>query len=80
MATLIPEISISDFKKLKAHELRRLKSCEVYSDGEYLFTFVNPQTDYIRIQSEYRAQLSNSVGGEDLNSILHKEVINASSK
>ena len=72
MATLIPEITISEFKKLKVEQLKRLKSCEVTSDGVYLFTFVNPQTDFIRVQTEYKAQLSNSVGGEDLNSILRK--------
>ncbi len=70
MSTLIPEISITDFKKLKVEQLKRLKSCEVTSDGEYLFTFTNPQTDYIRIQAEYKAQLSNSVGGVDLKDVL----------
>jgi len=74
MATLIPEITISDFKKLKAHQLKRLLSCEVTSDGEYLFTFINPQVDYIRIQAEYKAQLSNSVGGESLEEVLKQEV------
>ena len=78
MATLIPEIPISEFGKLKVEQLRRLKSCEVTSDGEYLFTFTNPTTDYIRIQAEYKAQLSNSVGGEDLDSILNKEVVHGS--
>jgi len=70
MATLIPEISITEFKKLKVPELRRLKSCEVTSDGEYLFTFVNPQTEYIKAEAEYKAQLSNSIGGETLEEIL----------
>lgn len=77
MATLIPEIPISEFKKLKVEQLRRLKSAEVYADGEYLFTFINPNSEYIRIQAEYKAQLSNSVGGEDLDSILNKEVADA---
>ena len=75
MATLIPEITITDFRKLKAHELAELMSCEVISDGEYLFTFINPNTDYIRIQSEYMAQLSNSVGGKPLNEVLNKQEV-----
>lgn len=69
MSDLIPSIPLSRFKKLKAHELRRLKSCEITSDGEYLFSFINPQTDYIRTQAEYMAQLSNSVAGQDLEQI-----------
>ena len=73
MSTLIPNYPVSDFKKLKANELKRLKSCEVTSDGKYLFTFINAQTDYIRIQTESLAVLSNSQAGEDLEKII-KEV------
>ena len=73
MATLIPNYTLSEFKKLKANQIKRLKSCEITSDGEYLFTFINPQTDYIRVQSEYNGQLSNSVKGENLEDII-KEV------
>lgn len=73
MAENIPEISISDFKRLRVHELRRLKSCEVFADGVYLFTFINPYTDYIRLQTEGFAFLSNTQGGEDMESILQKE-------
>ena len=74
MATLIPEVTITDFKKLKVHQLKRLKSCEVYSDGEYLFTFINPNSEFIKAQAEYKAQLSNSVGGESLEEVLKQEV------
>lgn len=70
MATLIPEISITDFRKLKAHEMKRLKSCEVMSDGLYLFTFVNPQTDYIRGHVENLCQLGNCLSGKSLEDIL----------
>lgn len=69
MSELIPSISITEFKKLKVHELKRLKSCEVTSDGQYLFTFINPNTEYIKFQAESMAQLSNSVGGETLEQI-----------
>lgn len=73
MAELIPSISITEFNKLKVNELRELKSCEVVSDGEYLFTFINAQTDYIRVQSEYMGEMSNSVGGKELNEIIGAE-------
>lgn len=76
MSDLIPSIPLSKFKKLKASQVKRLKSCEITSDGEYLFTFINPKTDYIRTQAEYMAQLSNSVGGQDLEEIT-AEVVNA---
>jgi hypothetical protein len=71
MASLIPEIEITDFNKLTISNLKRLKCCEVYSDGEYLFTFTRPQTDYIRSMAENNGELSNSVGGESLATITH---------
>lgn len=70
MSELIPSISITEFKRLNVRELKRLKSCEVTSDGRYLFTFINPNTEYIKFQAESMAQLSNSVGGETLEQIL----------
>ena len=76
MATLIPELTISEFKKLKVIELKRLKSCEIYSDGDYLFTFVNGGVDssgFLRLQTEHRCQTANAVCGETLNNILKVE-------
>ncbi len=70
MSTLVPSYSITDFKKLKANALKKLKSCEVTSDGSYLFTFINAQTDFLRDQAEGLGQLSNSQGGEDLEQIV----------
>ena len=70
MPELISEISLGDFKKLKTSKLRQLKSCEVTSDGNYLFTFINPNTPYIRSHSEYLGNLSNTVGGKDLEDLL----------
>ncbi len=69
MSTLIPSYSITDFKKLKVKELKRLKSCEITSDGEYLFTFVRPQTDFIRTSVENLAQLGNALSGSSLEEI-----------
>ena len=73
MSTLIPQLSISEFKKLKVYQMKELKSCEIYSDGQYLFTFVNGNTDssgYLRQQSEGRCQVANAVGGKTLQQIL----------
>jgi hypothetical protein len=69
MAELIPTYTISEFKKLKVSELKQLKSCEINSDGEYLFTFINPNTDYIKCSVEGFGQLSNSVGGKNIENI-----------
>jgi len=70
MSTLIPNYTISDFKKLKVPELKRLKSAEITADGGYLFTFVNPDNDYIRTQTEGLAMLSNTQGGEEIENIM----------
>jgi len=72
---LIPIIAISDFRKLKVEQLKRLKSSEVYSDGEYLFTFLNAQTDYLRVQAEYKAELSNSIKGETLEQVQREPLV-----
>lgn len=67
---MIPEITITDFKKLKVHELKRLKTCEVFADGEYLFTFVNAQTGFIREQAKELGVLGNPLRGESIEEIL----------
>tara|TARA_Y100000310_G_scaffold297274_1_gene330139 strand:- start:1414 stop:1638 length:225 start_codon:yes stop_codon:yes gene_type:complete len=66
MSTLIPEISFTRFKKLKASDIRELQSFTVTSDGMYLMTVVVPRTDYVETQTEFLAQLSNSVGGKEI--------------
>lgn len=71
MESLIPQISISRFKRLRADELGRLKTCEVFADGEYLFTFVNAQTGYIREQAKHLGVLGNPMRGETLEEILN---------
>ncbi len=77
MASLIPEMTITEFRKLKVPQLKRLKSCEVYSDGEYLFTFVNGSIDtsgFLRAQAEYKCQTANSVSGETLEEVTQELV------
>ena len=75
MAEFIPEITITEFKKRKVHELKRLKCCEVIADGNYLFTFINPQTGFIKAQAANMGLLSNGVGGEKLEDILQNAVV-----
>ena len=79
MATLIPEYKWSDFLKVqKLGQLHRLKSGEVTFNGSYLFTFVNGGVDasgFLRLQTEYRCQVSNGVSGETLEQILKQEVL-----
>ena len=74
MATLIPEIALSELKRLKVAELRQLQSAEIFADGLYLFTFINPQTDFVRDSAENLGQLSNSVAGKRLEDISKLEV------
>lgn len=76
MSEFISEITITEFRKLKVHQLKRLKSCEVTSDGEYLFTFVNGMTEpsgYLRKKCEYSCQTANAIGGETLEQILEED-------
>ena len=63
---LIPEIPITQFKKLRVEEIKQLKSCVLTSDGEYLCTLIIPRTDFVQVRAEYLGVVSNSVGGVDL--------------
>ena len=69
MATVIPSIQFTDFKKLSAQQLKEMKSCEVTFNSSYLFTFVNAQTDFVKMQVEYTAQLGNAVGGKSFEDV-----------
>jgi len=73
MSEIIPEMSFTEFKKLKAGELKELQSFEVISDGEHLMTVIIPQTGYIQDSVQNLAQLSNSVGGKDIP--IEKEIM-----
>ena len=70
MSTLIPSMTIAEFKRLKAAEIKELKSVEVTADGEYLFTAIIPHgdaisSDYGRVHAEYLGVKTNIVGGQD---------------
>jgi len=81
VSDLIPTISFSEFKRLRASEIIEMKSVEVISDGEYAFTvIIPPRGDYriqqhIKTQAEYLGAKSNSAGGKEPEQILKKEVL-----
>ena len=81
MAELIPSISLTQFRKLLNEpgvpKLKRLKSCEITKDDEYIGTWVNGMVEpsgYLRKQTEYNSQRGNAVGGETLEEILGRPV------
>ena len=73
MAEWIPSYTITEFKRLKVHQLRELKCCEIVSDGEYLFTFINSTIPNIRIHAEQLGLRANTVGGKYLEEIQEVE-------
>jgi hypothetical protein len=64
--SLIPEMSLSNFRKLRAGEMRRMKSFVLTVEGEYLGTVIIPQTSHVKCSVESLGQLSNTVGGRDV--------------
>ncbi len=73
MATMIPTITISEFKALKVAQIKQMKSCEVYADGEFLCTIINGNLEdsgYIKTRAEYLALSSNTLGGKPIEEIL----------
>ena len=77
MAEFVPSISLTEFKKLRPEQLRRLKSCEVTFNTEYLFTFVNGALEpsgYLRKHTEYGCQAANAMAGKDLKDLIEEEL------
>lgn len=73
MNDFIPSISFTEFKKLRPEILRELKSAEITFNGEYLFTFVNGNTEpsgYLRTKCQYSCEAANCVGGKSLEDLL----------
>jgi hypothetical protein len=60
--SLLPEMKLSKFQELCENDLKELPSADIVSeDGAYLGTFVNSQTDYIKLQAQYLGDQSNGV-------------------
>ena len=80
MNEFLPEISFTEFHKLKPDQLRQLKNAEITFNGEYLFSFVNGRTEpsgYLRKRTENDGAAANAIGGETLEQILEKESVTA---
>jgi len=80
MSDLIPSITITEFHKLKASEIKELKAVEVLSDGNHLFTVIIPHgdevaRDFIKTQAEYLALKANILGGKELDEIKEKVMV-----
>ena len=59
---LIPEKSLKELQRLKEDEIRNMPSSVILDqDGYYLGTIIIPQTDFIKMQTEYMGELSNGV-------------------
>lgn len=64
------EISFTEFKKLKARDIKELKSFKVYSNGDLLFMCVVPQGETLirsNLVSQVEAviEINNVFGGKD---------------
>jgi hypothetical protein len=74
--SILPSVTISELKKLlvklKSEDFKDLKSFEVTANSEYLFTVIISRTDYIKQESFYKGELSNSVGGTDPRAFLEE--------
>ena len=79
MSGLIPTMTITEFKKLHASDIKKLKSVEVISDGEHLFTVIIPRgdpitRDFIYLTAEALAQKSNITEGVAPEEVVHAAV------
>jgi len=63
---VIPEITISDFKRLKVEQIREMKSLDIICDGEYLGTFVCPHGNKFAMASARQAALFSNTGNRSL--------------
>ena len=79
--SLIPQITISEFKKLTGAEIKEMKSVEVTADGEVVFYAIIPPyrggmsiNDNIRTQAEYLGHRGNSVGGLEPQELLGEKL------
>ena len=72
MGDLIPTYTDKQFVEvLMAGHIKEMKSCEVVNEaGESQGFFTVPQTDFIKMRTEFMGQLSNSVGGKDLAELM----------
>jgi hypothetical protein len=59
---LILEIKLGKLQKMSGDEIRNMPSSVILNrDGYYLAKIIVPQTDFIKMQTEYLGELSNGV-------------------
>ncbi len=62
MSDLIPAIKWEELKAKSPAHIKNLPCQEILdSEGNYIATLVVPSTGFIRVQTEYHGQLSNSI-------------------
>jgi hypothetical protein len=60
--SFIPELTMQQFQEMCEKDLQEFPSVIIKGeDGNYLGTFIIPQTDFIKIQAEYLGEQSNGV-------------------
>jgi hypothetical protein len=73
---ILPSVTVTELRKLlgklRAEDFKNLKSFEVTANSEYLFTVIIPRTEFIKQESLYKGELSNSVGGTDPRTFLEE--------
>ena len=79
MSDLIPSMSFTEFRLLKAREIKELKAVEILSDGSHLFTAIIPHgdviaRDYVITQAEYLGTKANISGGVDPSELKREKV------
>ena len=70
MGEFLPDVPLSEFRRLKVEQVRQLKSVNITGDGEYLCTVIIPNSQYIKVQTDYMGELSNAVGGKDIADVI----------
>jgi hypothetical protein len=75
MSEIIPSIEFKQFQSMEPEAIAQLKSVEVLSDGQHIFTAIIPHgdyasKDYAKVQAEYLGRKSNITGGIDPQNII----------
>jgi hypothetical protein len=71
MQGLLKETAWTEFVNVvKKGKVKDLQSTVVTFNGDNLFIYVNPKTDYIEMRMEYLGQSANSLGGNTAEEIL----------
>jgi hypothetical protein len=74
---MIPSIDLTEFKKaipkLSAAKISESKSFAVKNKNKVVAIVIIPRTDYVNLSADFLGEMSNSVGGKDINEVFKKE-------